>query len=269
MKVLLEERLADVAVFIDTEDIPGGVEWPATLRREVEGAGAVIALIGPDWRRGAGEVDRLGEDEDWVRQELELALAAKAGKVLPVVVEDPREGLEGLPPGLESLANLQRKTLTAARWVDDIYAIAAWVADALGADAKPLGAAFPRPNDVKKLFPPLAPSDIERLVASGGLSGWGTRNAVVPEAAKPGIELYKVFEFRDFRHTFEFMRLVAAHADEMNHHPEWRNVWNRVFVSQRTWDAGHVLTGFDFMMAAYMNEAAAEVRGADSVPWPP
>jgi 4a-hydroxytetrahydrobiopterin dehydratase len=63
------------------------------------------------------------------------------------------------------------------------------------------------------------------------------------------------------------MTLVARRADAINHHPDWRNVWNRVYVSQRTWDAGHILTGTDFQMAAYMNRAALDAT-QDEPSWP-
>ncbi len=269
LKAILEERLADVAVFIDTDDIAGGAEWQSTLRMELERAGAVIALIGPDWRHGAGTIDRLIDEADWVRQELELALSAKRGKVLPVVVEDARDVFQDLPSGLAGLAELQTKPLSSSHWLDDVHAIAVWVADTLGADGKPLGLAFPRPDEIKQLFPALNPTEIDSFMASGGLSGWSTRDTVVPNANNQGVELYKVFEFRDFRHAFRFMCRVAAKAEEVNQHPDWHNIWSRVHVSQRTWDAGHVLTVLDFQMAAYMNKAAAEVGDLDSVPWPP
>ncbi|KAL7537058.1 hypothetical protein ACHAXR_007561 [Thalassiosira sp. AJA248-18] len=40
----------------------------------------------------------------------------------------------------------------------------------------------------------------------------------------------KTFHFGNFDQAWEFMEMVADLAKEMNHHPEWFNVWNRVEV---------------------------------------
>jgi 4a-hydroxytetrahydrobiopterin dehydratase len=40
----------------------------------------------------------------------------------------------------------------------------------------------------------------------------------------------KTFHFVDFNQAWEFMGRVAVLAEEMNHHPEWFNVYNRVEV---------------------------------------
>lgn len=34
--------------------------------------------------------------------------------------------------------------------------------------------------------------------------------------------------FKDFNEAFGFMSRVALHAEKMNHHPEWFNVYNKV-----------------------------------------
>ena len=34
--------------------------------------------------------------------------------------------------------------------------------------------------------------------------------------------------FRDFKDAFRFMTVVADLAESQGHHPEWRNVYNRV-----------------------------------------
>ena len=115
----------------------------------------------------------------------------------------------------------------------------------------------------------MGPAEIEKNTNTDDFGRWTTRSTVVRGEAPDGIELYKVFEFSNFRRAMTFMCRVAIKAEELNHHPEWRNVWNRVFVSQRTWDAGHVLTLLDFEAAARMNEVAAEVAALKSVPWPP
>jgi len=44
--------------------------------------------------------------------------------------------------------------------------------------------------------------------------------------------------FTDFAEAFGFMARVALIAEKMDHHPEWRNVWNRVEILLTTHDAG-------------------------------
>ena len=43
-------------------------------------------------------------------------------------------------------------------------------------------------------------------------------------------KLHREFKFDDFSVAFGFMASVAVVAERMNHHPEWRNVYNRVTV---------------------------------------
>jgi 4a-hydroxytetrahydrobiopterin dehydratase len=44
-------------------------------------------------------------------------------------------------------------------------------------------------------------------------------------------------------------------AENMDHHPDWFNVYNRVDVTLATHDAGGV-TDLDVRLAQFMNEAA-------------
>ncbi len=48
------------------------------------------------------------------------------------------------------------------------------------------------------------------------------------------------FQFVDFDAAFAFMTRVALKAAEMDHHPEWFNVYNRLEVTLATHDAGGV-----------------------------
>jgi TIR domain len=59
LKAILEARLREVAVFVDTADIPPAVTWPELLQHELERSSALLVLIGPDWRGAPGESDRL------------------------------------------------------------------------------------------------------------------------------------------------------------------------------------------------------------------
>lgn len=68
-------------------------------------------------------------------------------------------------------------------------------------------------------------------------------------------KLHREFLFTDFEAAFRFMTEVAAVAEELDHHPEWTNVYNRVRVDLTTHDAGG-LTSLDFELARAMNRFA-------------
>ena len=65
----------------------------------------------------------------------------------------------------------------------------------------------------------------------------------------------KSFRFADFNAAFGFMTRVALKADQMDHHPEWSNVYNKVEIVLTTHDASGV-TEKDVTLAAYIDHAA-------------
>lgn len=56
------------------------------------------------------------------------------------------------------------------------------------------------------------------------------------------------FQFKDFVEAFSFMTAVALIAEKSAHHPDWKNVYNKVTVSLNTHDADG-LTAKDFDLA--------------------
>jgi len=66
----------------------------------------------------------------------------------------------------------------------------------------------------------------------------------------------KSYRFADFVQAFGWMTKVALSAEKLDHHPEWRNVYNRVDVVLTTHDAGG-LTALDLQMAERMDALAA------------
>ncbi|HMB61994.1 MAG TPA: 4a-hydroxytetrahydrobiopterin dehydratase [Eudoraea sp.] len=80
----------------------------------------------------------------------------------------------------------------------------------------------------------------EKEIAQGlkQLEGW--------EYADNGIECS--FEFKNFKEAFSLMTRVAFECEAQNHHPDWSNVYNRLYVRLSTHDAGGV-TEKDFNLA--------------------
>lgn len=70
---------------------------------------------------------------------------------------------------------------------------------------------------------------IGAAAAIARLDGW---------QAAPGRDaIVKRFAFADFKTAFAFMTRVALKAEQMDHHPEWSNVYNRVDILLTTHDA--------------------------------
>jgi len=67
-------------------------------------------------------------------------------------------------------------------------------------------------------------------------------------------KLIKEFTFKDFKEAFGFMAKVAAIADELNHHPEWSNVYNKVMIKLSTHSAGDIVTDKDRELAKRIDE---------------
>lgn len=68
-------------------------------------------------------------------------------------------------------------------------------------------------------------------------------------------KLRREFVFDDFSAAFGWMTRVAMVAEQMNHHPEWFNVYRTVRVDLATHDAGGI-TELDVTLAQRMNELA-------------
>jgi 4a-hydroxytetrahydrobiopterin dehydratase len=95
--------------------------------------------------------------------------------------------------------------------------------------------------DRQNLLPPLAET------------GW---------AAVPGKDaIRKVLKFRNFSEAWGFMARAALVAEKLNHHPEWKNVYNTVDITLTTHDC-HGLSRLDIDLAEAMDRlaGAAEVQ---------
>ena len=94
------------------------------------------------------------------------------------------------------------------------------------------------------------PLKIGAKAALARLPGWQSM-----EGARDAIQ--RTFRFKDFNEAFGFMTRVALRADQLDHHPEWFNVYNKVDVTLSTHDAGG-LTQNDIDMATAMDAFAQD-----------
>ena len=71
-----------------------------------------------------------------------------------------------------------------------------------------------------------------------------------------GKALTRTFKFKDFSEAFAFLTRVAMHAEKVDHHPEFTNVWNRVDFRLTTHASGGV-TERDVKLAEAINRLLA------------
>jgi 4a-hydroxytetrahydrobiopterin dehydratase len=70
----------------------------------------------------------------------------------------------------------------------------------------------------------------------------------LPGWSRVGDKLHAGFSFHNFVAAFEFMTRVAELAEELDHHPEWSNVYGSVTINLTNHDAGGI-TELDVDMA--------------------
>ena len=66
--------------------------------------------------------------------------------------------------------------------------------------------------------------------------------------------LQKNFEFNDFETAIIFMQLASVEISKINHHPEWKNIYNMVEVKLCTHDAENSVTKKDEDLANILDE---------------
>ena len=75
------------------------------------------------------------------------------------------------------------------------------------------------------------------------------------EKVSDGRDAYtKLFKFSDFKQAFSFMTSIAMKAEQINHHPEWENIYNKVIITLTTHDVGGV-SKLDYDMALFADKS--------------
>ncbi|CAD6447721.1 d9108652-156c-4e1b-b1d9-7e14f2dad086 [Sclerotinia trifoliorum] len=81
-----------------------------------------------------------------------------------------------------------------------------------------------------------------------------------------GMGMRRIFTFKGFKDTWNFMNAIAAKCKQEKHHPEWVNIYNKVFIRWTTHDLPG-LSSSDILMATFCDEQATihkEVKEQES-----
>lgn len=123
----LVHRLSNASLFMDIDSIPPGVDFEQHIRHEIERSDVVLVMIGDNWLDSRPETSRrrIDEDDDFVRLEIESALATPSVRIIPVLVEEAQmpPPVE-LPESIHQLARLQAFELSDRRWSSDVERLA-------------------------------------------------------------------------------------------------------------------------------------------------
>ncbi|MEX1182928.1 MAG: 4a-hydroxytetrahydrobiopterin dehydratase [Gemmatimonadota bacterium] len=90
----------------------------------------------------------------------------------------------------------------------------------------------------------LPPEEVEQRASE--LEGWTVRDG----------KLHCELEFPTFAEAFGFMASAAIFAQELDHHPDWSNSYNKVVIDLSSHDVKGI-SERDFDLAGRMNALAA------------
>ena len=149
LKDRLKQAFGADKVFIDLEDIQPGLPFADVIKETIARCSVILVVIGPRWlemqdMHGSRKLDDV---DDWVRQEIEAAMASDA-RVIPVLVDGaPELTPEEVPASLREFAGLQAVRLNENEtyWHFDVDRLIADIVAAdpdLKAEDKPGGVKF-------------------------------------------------------------------------------------------------------------------------------
>lgn len=72
--------------------------------------------------------------------------------------------------------------------------------------------------------------DIQNVLNAESLVKWTVINGAI----------YRKIKFPNFLEALKAMNLIGEYAEKMNHHPDWRNVYNTLEITLSTHDEGGV-----------------------------
>jgi WD40 repeat protein len=118
----LADRFGEENVFFDIHGIAPGEPFDQVIAKAVAASDVFIACIGQHWLTvaAADGTRRIDDPEDYVRRELEGALAAEV-RVIPITFEGAQmPGEDDLPDSLKTFSTRNAVDVRATRWHEDV-----------------------------------------------------------------------------------------------------------------------------------------------------
>lgn len=277
LKYEMEKRLQFARVFVDVEEMRLGAAFPDRLKELIDKAHATILLVGKNWMPRRDTAHASADDpsikkslanSDWIVEELEYSETSEIKHddanrygltkrmLLPIFVGcEPNFDQFELPQGIAHVSPKHGERIDYASWPFAIGPLIERIAVTLDLKKRPEKDEYPKPNAAKARTQPLRDEDLAAILKYEDYEGWYVDNFGNTEVRY----LVKTFKFPHFNQAADFMELIANHCRVLDHHPEWRNVFNHVTVSLTTWDARRRVTIYDLNLALFMNKAARAV----------
>jgi WD domain, G-beta repeat/TIR domain len=94
------------AIFRDIDNIPPGIDFRVHINDMLRKTNVLLAVIGPGWLglSGGGGLDRIQQDSDAVRVEIETALRRRTPLIPVLIGNTAMPGSDQLPPSLKDFA---------------------------------------------------------------------------------------------------------------------------------------------------------------------
>ncbi|MEJ1962994.1 MAG: 4a-hydroxytetrahydrobiopterin dehydratase [Gammaproteobacteria bacterium] len=244
----LANRFPSASIFLDRDDIKPGEQFPLRIREAAGAAHVMLVVVGRDWASVQDPTTlkrRIELREDWVRQEVEIGLAARK-PVIPVLLEGGEVPTSAqLPKSLRSLSTYNAVKLTHEHFNEGAERLIEALSAHLGeARARKLmsGGGDKYPTAARYLPVPLDAAQLGRITEE--LPQWKVAETTLEDDSRfaPGytrIELVREFRFASFIQAITFMYQAASSIDDFGHHPRWENVFRTVTVRLSTFDIGH------------------------------
>jgi pterin-4a-carbinolamine dehydratase len=261
----LRNEYGENNIFLDSQSITGGEEWPDRIRKSVSTAAVLMVVIGKNWLfiqdedSGKRKIDM---ENDWVRREIIIFLKRLKEDshllLIPILINGAKmPNKEHLGPEIRCLCDFQAIELSNTMSPLDFVKIKHKLVEAKIFPSVPLPVVTP----IGEIPPdPLTEEEEERFLLENVL--WQ-----IKEQDKQGStgetmrELYRIFEFENYAQAWKYMCLIHEQGVKPhNHHPRWQNTYNRVEVWLCTFNIGHKPSKRDLRLAEIMEHTWQEFK---------